>query len=438
MTYPRKYATATAAGDHLKDLDWDPMVDAANGMIIAGGVTIQYPYNFIVRNVGGVYDAVNGNGVLTYGGSSDAGTVDGNDAAAVIQAAINALTPGRTWKETVVLKGDFGVLSTGITIKKWTVFDARQAYFTSPAAGWAFIIGDQVTETKYVDVFGLKLDGNASADGGVKMSFANYCRLQDCDIGFGDGGAGIGFTKAGAIGLLLDGNSKGDCILNKFDKVRCNYNNIGCEIAGTCNFNTFDFCSFDNNPNIGLFLIWVDYTNPLLDKIPNFNTFRDCDFEANGLGIDDSSNRLNVVDAYFEQNTLDVRCGEYRKCVQPKIQGRAVDRAYNLFSYVYGAVGVDSAMLMSASGELLGLDGYVALGNGATQYTVSFPARYSFETLDKYGYTVTVEPLGWSNGGYLAPVIIYNNKGGTGFQVNFAATPDANRTLYWKVFVKSI
>jgi hypothetical protein len=89
MTYPRKYAVATAAGDHLKDLDWDPMVDAANGMTIAGGITIQYPFSYIVRNVGGVFDAVNGNGVKTYGGSSDVGGVDGGDANAVIQAALD-------------------------------------------------------------------------------------------------------------------------------------------------------------------------------------------------------------------------------------------------------------------------------------------------------------------------------------------------------------
>jgi hypothetical protein len=89
--YPRKWAVATAAGDHLKDLDWDPMVDAANGMNIAGGVTIQYPYSFIVRNVGGVYDAISGNGVLTYGGSSDAGTIDGGDFDAVWAATLTAL-----------------------------------------------------------------------------------------------------------------------------------------------------------------------------------------------------------------------------------------------------------------------------------------------------------------------------------------------------------
>jgi hypothetical protein len=108
MTYPRKYAVATAAGDHLKDLDWDPMVDAANGMTIAGGITIQYPYSFIIRNVGGVYDAISGNGVLTYGGSGSAGGASGTLPAQVINAAILAasLVGGK-----VLLKS--GLYSTG-------------------------------------------------------------------------------------------------------------------------------------------------------------------------------------------------------------------------------------------------------------------------------------------------------------------------------------
>jgi parallel beta-helix repeat protein len=115
MSYPRKYAVATAAGDHLKDLDWDPIVDAANGMTIAGGITIQYPYSFIVRNVGGVYDAINDNGVLTYGGSSDAGGVDGGDANAVLQAACNNAVGGLVF----IRKGSYLVhltISNAITL----------------------------------------------------------------------------------------------------------------------------------------------------------------------------------------------------------------------------------------------------------------------------------------------------------------------------------
>jgi hypothetical protein len=94
MSYPRKSTTILAANDYCREPDWDAMVDAANGMNIAAGVTIQYPYSFIVRNVGGVYDAISDNGILTYGGSGDVGGIDGDDATAVIQATLDAIEIG--------------------------------------------------------------------------------------------------------------------------------------------------------------------------------------------------------------------------------------------------------------------------------------------------------------------------------------------------------
>jgi hypothetical protein len=120
MSYPRKSTTILAANDYCREPDWDAMVDAANGMNIAGGVTIQYPCNFIIRNIGGVYDAISGNGVLTYGGSSDANGVDGGDAAAVINAAITSLSP--TGGLIFVSKGSYTltssiIIAAGITLQ---------------------------------------------------------------------------------------------------------------------------------------------------------------------------------------------------------------------------------------------------------------------------------------------------------------------------------
>ncbi|MFA5365980.1 MAG: right-handed parallel beta-helix repeat-containing protein [Candidatus Bathyarchaeia archaeon] len=105
MVYPAKYPPV------INGENWNAMVDAANGMIIASGVTIQYPFSYVIRNVGGVYDAVNGNGVLTYGGSSDAGGIDGDNAAAVIQAAINATADG-----TIYLKKGRYILTSPLTL----------------------------------------------------------------------------------------------------------------------------------------------------------------------------------------------------------------------------------------------------------------------------------------------------------------------------------
>jgi hypothetical protein len=159
MVYPRKWAVATAAGDHLKDLDWDPMVDAANGMNIAGGVTIQYPYSFIVRNVGGVYDAISGNGVLTYGGSSDAGGVDGGDFGAVVNAA---LIGGNV---TLVFKGKSTVSTTPILIPTNTdhvTFVAGDSTAEIDNAAGATAI---ITITAHASVHDLVFDG---------LTFSNF------------------------------------------------------------------------------------------------------------------------------------------------------------------------------------------------------------------------------------------------------------------------
>jgi hypothetical protein len=90
MTYPRKYATATAAGEHLKDLDWDSMVDAANGMTTSG-VTVQQPYSYIFRINGGFYESLTDHGLVAYGGSGNVGGASGASASAVLQATIDAV-----------------------------------------------------------------------------------------------------------------------------------------------------------------------------------------------------------------------------------------------------------------------------------------------------------------------------------------------------------
>jgi hypothetical protein len=84
MSLPAKYPP------QVTPASWNAMVDAANGMDLSGYV-MQYPFSYIVRSVGGVYDAVDDNGVQAFGGGGDAGGVDGGDAGAVIQACITAL-----------------------------------------------------------------------------------------------------------------------------------------------------------------------------------------------------------------------------------------------------------------------------------------------------------------------------------------------------------
>jgi hypothetical protein len=131
MSYPRKWAVATAAGDHLKDLDWDAMVDAANGMDLSGYV-LQYPFSYIIRKVGGVYDAVDDNGVQTFGGSGDAGGVDGAVFADVLQATItNTLAGGKiilfldSADVTKEITGKSNITIEGLSTTAWGISSVR-------------------------------------------------------------------------------------------------------------------------------------------------------------------------------------------------------------------------------------------------------------------------------------------------------------------------
>ncbi len=72
---------------------------------LAAGIA-EIPASFLVYKSGSTYYARNG--------STGAILTSGADASVVIQAALNALTSGRTWKEKVVLKGDFTVSSIAL------------------------------------------------------------------------------------------------------------------------------------------------------------------------------------------------------------------------------------------------------------------------------------------------------------------------------------
>jgi hypothetical protein len=67
--------------------DFQNIADAVNAFTSTG--VGAGPYSYLVRKSGAVYEAYNSQAALVYGGSDDAGGVDGADAAAVIQATID-------------------------------------------------------------------------------------------------------------------------------------------------------------------------------------------------------------------------------------------------------------------------------------------------------------------------------------------------------------
>lgn len=86
MVYPRAYPTGS--GDNKPDEnDYNAIVAA-----ILGGKTttgyIAYPHEYTVRNISGVYDAIDSTGNVVAGGADDAGGVDGDSFGDVLQSTL--------------------------------------------------------------------------------------------------------------------------------------------------------------------------------------------------------------------------------------------------------------------------------------------------------------------------------------------------------------
>jgi len=93
----------------------------------------------------------------------------GTDAATVIQNALNALTSGRTWKEKVVLKGNFE-LTEYLRVASYTILEingqlkASDNFQTADTQLQRLIVGSNLQATTprpmYIDIIGGTLDGN--------------------------------------------------------------------------------------------------------------------------------------------------------------------------------------------------------------------------------------------------------------------------------------
>jgi hypothetical protein len=118
-------------------------------------VFLKEAYSVLVYTEAGNIIAIDNSGNLILSGVSGVGDV------AVIQAAVNSLTPDRTWKETVVIQGDFNVLSPGIILPSYTVLDMTTARISKPPdATWPGIRNAGAGDTD-IDIEGGFATGNA-------------------------------------------------------------------------------------------------------------------------------------------------------------------------------------------------------------------------------------------------------------------------------------
>jgi len=132
--------------------DWNALLDHG----------LEKPASYIIRKNGNYVEAINGStGKIDYGGQNNTGGVSGSDAAAVIQAAVDALTNGGK----IVLREGLYTIDAYITLYDDVVLEGQ---------GWQTIIKqadsanlDRMIRMRSVDNAGdrcvirnLKLDGN--------------------------------------------------------------------------------------------------------------------------------------------------------------------------------------------------------------------------------------------------------------------------------------
>jgi len=111
------------------------------------------PYSFMVFREEGLYKARRG----------DNGSIQFQDPEIheVLNDVWNALTPGRTWKETVVLKGDFSV-SASIELPSYVTLDLTGAKLTLEGGvnDHLFKNANPIGGNSYIEVVGGIIDGN--------------------------------------------------------------------------------------------------------------------------------------------------------------------------------------------------------------------------------------------------------------------------------------
>jgi len=106
-----------SAGDRGLASKINALADAS-GKITDISLSPEIPASYVVFKQGSLYYYRNGTTGITSTGNADASTI--------IQAALDALTAGRTWKEKVALKGTFD-LSSQIELRDYTFLDLSVA-----------------------------------------------------------------------------------------------------------------------------------------------------------------------------------------------------------------------------------------------------------------------------------------------------------------------
>lgn len=240
------------------------------------------PYSFVVRKNGAVYEAY-ANGVLTYGGASNAGGVDGTDASAVIQAALNNLTAGRTWKEHIHIKGSF-TCATALEISSYTILTIDGALdFSAVDEDGLRITGAALARKREIEIYGgyIKGKGATSTKNGIRIYYSDFVRIHNVFVE--DWYTGVYEYGCWVNCCIRDSQIAGNYVYNLVLDYshtntieNCDLSNnkdaagASIRLMGIAAANHFFGCIIDNNEGIGIMMI-----------SSGDNVFDNCYFEAN-------------------------------------------------------------------------------------------------------------------------------------------------------------
>jgi len=139
---------------------------------------------------------------------------EGKDATTVIQQAINALTPGRTWKEKVVLKGVFNIDSP-LSLPSYTILEIQGKLMVSAGINGIEVKGTETSHIVEVEILGGTLVGAGveSSLNGIHLEYVDNFIIKGCSIsGFGTGEDGAGIyvanSKNGVISCCIISNCR--------------------------------------------------------------------------------------------------------------------------------------------------------------------------------------------------------------------------------------
>lgn len=316
MTIPT-YPTGTGTGK-LNSTHANQIINAINGFSASG--TFRAPYTFLVTTDG--TDAYASNAFQTvYGGASDAGSVDGGDASAVIQAALDNLTAGRSWYETVAVRGSFSI-DTTLTMSAYTILDLSNALLTAAAP----FTGEDIVKANGLNcvVMGGKIDGNGINVHGVRGFYGNltvkdlevinvgyncisvWATFRDCENVTFQNCTGSTTHATGWPPFANTNAGSGD----SFKTLNVNFidctslgsaNDCGFLIEGGCKYTTFNHCYSRNAGRTGGF-----FTDVMVDGTPYFTQFINCTAINNtGFGFGTEGLYTSYTNCYAEGNGYD-------------------------------------------------------------------------------------------------------------------------------------